>query len=218
MIEGGISQSDLEGRPATYSSTWSRAVRHPSGGFPFDAAGAIVHVMPKPGVTDPEAESARVLLADLGYPVTNVRTIRTYWIEGPVVSLPRLIERVLSNDAVELAVIGSLPFAELGQGQPYRFHRVEVRIHDLDDQALLQLSLEGQLALSLAEMKAIQRHFAALGRDPTDCELETLAQTWSEHCSHKTLRGALRLKGVRSTTCSSRPSSGRPTSWDATGW
>ena len=66
--------------------------------------------MPKPGVTDPEAESARALLADLGYPVTNVRTIRTYRIEGPVVALPRLIERVLSNDAVELAVIGSLPF------------------------------------------------------------------------------------------------------------
>ena len=44
-------------------------------------------------------------------------------------------------------------------------------------------------------MKAIQRHFAELGRDPTDCELETLAQTWSEHCSHKTLRGRIAFQG-----------------------
>ncbi len=44
-------------------------------------------------------------------------------------------------------------------------------------------------------MKAIQQHFAGLGRDPTDCELETLAQTWSEHCSHKTLRGRIEFEG-----------------------
>ena len=59
----------------------------------------------------------------------------------------------------------------------------------------MQLSREGQLSLSLAEMKAIQRHFADLGRNPTDCELETLAQTWSEHCSHKTLRGRITFEG-----------------------
>src|SRR5436309_2431094 len=40
-------------------------------------------------------------------------------------------------------------------------------------------------------MKAIQQHFRDLGRDPTDVELETLAQTWSEHCSHKTLKGRI---------------------------
>ncbi len=44
-------------------------------------------------------------------------------------------------------------------------------------------------------MKAIQRHFVELGREPTDCEIETLAQTWSEHCSHKTLRGRIAFEG-----------------------
>jgi phosphoribosylformylglycinamidine synthase subunit PurSL len=39
-------------------------------------------------------------------------------------------------------------------------------------------------------MQTIQ-HFRDLGRDPTDVELETLAQTWSEHCSHKTLAGRI---------------------------
>jgi phosphoribosylformylglycinamidine synthase II len=40
-------------------------------------------------------------------------------------------------------------------------------------------------------MQTIQRQFRELGRDPTDVELETLAQTWSEHCSHKTLAGRI---------------------------
>ena len=63
--------------------------------------GAIVHVTPKPGVTDPEAESALALLRDLGYAVDGVRSIRSYRIEGPAEQLPRLIHRVLANDAVE---------------------------------------------------------------------------------------------------------------------
>ena len=42
----------------------------------------------------------------------------------------------------------------------------------------------GPLALDLASMKAIQEHFRKLKRNPTDIELESLAQTWSEHCKH----------------------------------
>src|SRR5262249_47236173 len=45
------------------------------------------------------------------------------------------------------------------------------------------------------EMKAIQAHYREQGRDPTDIELETLAQTWSEHCSHKTLKGPVEMDG-----------------------
>jgi phosphoribosylformylglycinamidine synthase II len=161
----------------------------------WEGPGTVVHVMPKPGVTDPEGESALALLRDLGYPVEMVRTIRTYRIEGPAAGLPRMVARVLANEAVEMAVIGSLPFDNLGQGQPYRFRRIEVPLRGLDDQALMAVSRSGQLALSLAEMKTIERHFALLGREPSDCELETLAQTWSEHCSHKTLRGRISFEG-----------------------
>ena len=42
----------------------------------------------------------------------------------------------------------------------------------------------GPLALDLESMKVIQEHFQKLGRDPKDIELESLAQTWSEHCKH----------------------------------
>ena len=40
-------------------------------------------------------------------------------------------------------------------------------------------------------MKAIQAYFDKLGRNPTDVELETIAQTWSEHCKHKTFSGVI---------------------------
>jgi phosphoribosylformylglycinamidine synthase subunit PurSL len=57
---------------------------------------------------------------------------------------------------------------------------------DVSDDELQAISDSNTLALSLAEMKAIQAYFREL-RDgnPTDCELEVLAQTWSEHCKHK---------------------------------
>ncbi len=160
-------------------------------------AAHLVHVLPRPGVTDPEAESALALLRDLGLPLENVRTIRTYAIDGPLDQLPRLISRVLANDAVEQAVVGPLPFDRLGQGTNYRFRRVEIPILGKSDDELTRISRSGQLHFSLAEFRAIEAHFASLGREPTDCELETLAQTWSEHCSHKTLRGIIDFDGQR---------------------
>lgn len=42
----------------------------------------------------------------------------------------------------------------------------------------------GPLALDLTYMKAIQKYFKKLARNPTDIELESIAQTWSEHCKH----------------------------------
>ncbi len=53
----------------------------------------------------------------------------------------------------------------------------------------------GQLYLTLVEMQTIRDHFRGLDRDPTDIELETVAQTWSEHCSHKTLAGRIHYRG-----------------------
>ena len=45
-------------------------------------------------------------------------------------------------------------------------------------------SRRGPLALSLDYIETIRSHFKKLGRNPTDIELESLAQTWSEHCKH----------------------------------
>jgi phosphoribosylformylglycinamidine synthase len=72
-----------------------------------------------------------------------------------------------------------------------------VKILDADDTQLLKISEERQLSLSLEEMKAIQSYFSSLGRDPTDVELETFAQTWSEHCVHKTFKGTILTEDSR---------------------
>ena len=69
-----------------------------------------------------------------------------------------------------------------------------IDILDADDEKLQQISDEGTLSLNLAEMRAIQRYFARIGRNPTDVELETLAQTWSEHCVHKTFKGLIEYR------------------------
>jgi phosphoribosylformylglycinamidine synthase II len=63
-----------------------------------------------------------------------------------------------------------------------------VSLRDASDDALKDISAKGMLSLSLQEMKAVQAHFLTIGRDPTDVELETIAQTWSEHCVHKTFK------------------------------
>ncbi|GAC1472260.1 MAG: phosphoribosylformylglycinamidine synthase subunit PurL [Isosphaeraceae bacterium] len=160
-----------------------------------EGPGTVVHVLPRPGVTDPEAQSAQAVLRELGFDAENVRTIRTYRIEGPSELLPGLTRRVLANPAVEQVVVGALPFEKLGGGPPYAFRRIEFPVRGMDESALAALSKSGQLYLSLDEMKSIQAHFVSLGRDPSDCELETLAQTWSEHCSHKTLRGKIEFEG-----------------------
>lgn len=58
---------------------------------------------------------------------------------------------------------------------------------ELSELQLLRLSRDKVLSLSLREMKTMQNYFQKLQRNPTDIEIETTAQTWSEHCKHKTL-------------------------------
>ena len=68
-----------------------------------------------------------------------------------------------------------------------------VPVRNLDAAGLGALNAARAMALDPAELVAIQEHFRAEGRDPTDVELETLAQTWSEHCAHKTFRARITL-------------------------
>lgn len=162
--------------------------------------GQIVHVLPKPGVMDPVAQSTLQALQDLSLPVEQVRTLRKYWLsdlESP--ALQRLCQKLLANDSIEQVVVGPLLLDKLEVGSPYAFQLVHVPIRNLDDAALKLLSREGQLYLSLEEMQTIQTHFRGLDREPTDIELETIAQTWSEHCSHKTLAGRISYEDEHGT-------------------
>jgi phosphoribosylformylglycinamidine synthase len=150
---------------------------------------------------DPVALSVIEAAGGLGLPVREVRCFRRYFGPPRASHDPKtheiLFRKVLANEAVEQVVEGQLGLDHLSLGGAYEFRRVAVPLNDLDDQGLLRLSRVGQLSLSLAEMHAVRDHFRTLGRDPTDIELETLAQTWSEHCSHKTLKGPIDFEGRR---------------------
>lgn len=156
----------------------------------------LVYVLPKPGVMDPVADSAIMAARDSGWDVAAIRTFRKYWLpELPEASLNAICRRALSNDSIEQFVVGTLELTQLRLGGEYQFERVTIAIRDLDDDALERLSKDGQLYLTLVEMQTIRDHFVSLGREPSDIELETLAQTWSEHCSHKTLGGRIDYRG-----------------------
>src|SRR5262245_32381284 len=152
-------------------------------------------VLFKPGVMDPAALSVVEAARDLGIAVESVRTYRRYYGPPPGNARDVLFRKVLCNEAIEQVVEGPLTLDHLAIGTPYTFRLVTVPLRDLDDSALEKLSRDGQLSLSREEMRTIQAHCRTLGRDPTDVELETLAQTWSEHCSHKTLRGTIEFEG-----------------------
>jgi phosphoribosylformylglycinamidine synthase subunit PurSL len=155
--------------------------------------GGVVTVLFKPGVMDPVAQSILAAAGDLQVPLDDVRTFRRYFISWEITEadLQMLSQKILANDAIEQIVIGSIKEEHLRLGSPYQFQLVTVPLLNLDEVALEKLSKEGQLALNLEEMKTIQKHFQKLRRDPIDIELETIAQTWSEHCSHKTLKGSI---------------------------
>jgi phosphoribosylformylglycinamidine synthase len=157
----------------------------------------MITVLLKPGVMDPAAQSVIETCRDLGLAVQSVRTYRRYFTVEPLddEDRPVLFRKVLANDAIEQIVEGPLTLDHLSIGTPYHFRRVVVPLRGLDEDGLVKLSREGQLALNLAEMKSIQAHVRKLDRDPTDVELETFAQTWSEHCSHKTLKGQIDFEG-----------------------
>jgi phosphoribosylformylglycinamidine synthase len=146
---------------------------------------------------DPVAQSAEAAARDLGFVIGAIRTLRKYWIDADDRQVRAIGNRILANDAIEQVIIGVLPFDRLQFGSEYRFELRRTAVAGLDDAGLMQLSRSGQLYLQSAEMQTIQRHFAELGREPTDVELETIAQTWSEHCSHKTLAGRIAYRDER---------------------
>ncbi|MGC8804490.1 MAG: phosphoribosylformylglycinamidine synthase subunit PurL [Candidatus Ratteibacteria bacterium] len=71
-----------------------------------------------------------------------------------------------------------------------------IEVLNATDAELIDISKKGLLSLTLDEMKKIQKYFLAAGRNPTDLELEMIAQTWSEHCFHKTFKSRIHLTEI----------------------
>ena len=161
----------------------------------FSDAPFVLEVAYKPGVMNPEAASLMKSASDLG--ISGLVAADSAWqyaFYGEKVSqadVNRIINSLLVNATVEYVVKES-PATLIIKGTPG--HTAVVPVRGMNDGELEELSRD-KLFLNLQEMKVIQNHFNTLGRDPTDCEIEIIAQTWSEHCGHKTFRARLIVDG-----------------------
>ena len=162
----------------------------------------------KPGVTDNSGQAGLDGLSTIfpHHSGAQVATTRTYAFWGvPPGTPPEAISNALHNPMIERAAIsdsaecmaGAWPSLDFPERPPIPYSPPAVIDLEVSDSELVSISEKGLLALNLEEMQAIQNHYRdpdvrsarqTLGlppNAPTDAELECLAQTWSEHCSHK---------------------------------
>jgi len=169
-----------------------------------------VEVGYRPGVTDNAGRTAAEAIAlALARPMAAgeaVYTSRQYLFGGRLerAQVERIATELLSNELIQRSkVMDAEEFASAG-GFPVEVPRVggtgrppvqNISL-ELDDESLAALSRERVLALSVEELRAIRDYYRredvqrtrrerGLDPEPTDIELEALAQTWSEHCKHK---------------------------------
>lgn len=179
---------------------------------PFPAAfDVLIEIGFRPGVTDNVGRTAREAVQYLtGRPFAGGEAVYTsvqYLFRGAVdaVLAEKITRDFLANALIQRWTIVTAADFDRERGLPATVPRVavgsqQVTVRDIDlnvsDEELLAISKAGMLALTLEEMKIIQafaadprtvadRRSLGLGAALTDCELEALAQTWSEHCKHK---------------------------------
>ena len=172
----------------------------------------------RPGVTDDEGTSAQNALADLLNEPLDVHTQhifskKLYLLENdlPEADLRRIAEELLGNKLINWLEVGRVAegirdYTPRPGGGAEAITEV-ISLTGRTDSELLQLSKENIYALNLEEMRAVRDYFAApatqverqaagLSADPTDCELEIIAQTWSEHCKHKEFSALINYKDL----------------------
>ncbi len=193
--------------PVAQTARWTRLDRLSLAAEAPPEAAWVLEIAYRPGVTDNEGETILEGARRLEAPgLTLARALRRYLLPQQTDPVARAAD--LAIDLVQTTftyapgtrlderlafytMLATVP----EEGQPLI---ASVPLRQADDAALLRISQEGVLALDLDEMRAIRDYFAALGRDPTDGELETLAQTWSEHCSHKSFKARVLYRGATS--------------------
>jgi phosphoribosylformylglycinamidine synthase II len=158
-----------------------------------------------PGVTDNVGGTASEFLELAGATNDNdCFSSRLYLIKGDISRDDvEALSHTLSNSLIQRAQIKSVDEFKTDNGMDVVIPRVQLTNdgHVADDvdlnvsdddlnvigsQGIVNQdgTRRGPLGMSLPYMKAVQEHFKSIGRNPTDIELETLAQTWSEHCKH----------------------------------
>ena len=157
------------------------------------AKATLIEVHLRSGVTDPVAESVTAAMADMRVEANNVRTARKYILLGDISQsqIDTIAKKILANDCIEEVIVGNEAEPPSPHLKPYELKIIHWPIRDLDDEGLIRLSREKDLFLNLIEMQTVQKYYKELGREPSNVELESIAQTWSEHCVHKTLKSSV---------------------------
>ncbi len=148
----------------------------------------VVEVAYNAGVTDPVEETIMKALGDLG--VSGVRAVKTakrYLLQGQpaAAELETICSRLLVNPIVQ-HVVKEFHFPE-NPRYHFRLNQIDILSQAGRDET------SRQFGFTEDELQAIAGYFQRQNRNPTDVELETLAQTWSEHCVHKTFKGKTRM-------------------------
>ncbi len=160
-----------------------------------EAAGTdarVIEVALRPGVTDVTARELERGIVELGLPARRASTATRYELKGDLSEddLHRLARQLLCNETIEHYTLGVIP--PQFEATTTASNLVDaVRILGMDEDELIAVSKERMLSLNLEEMRQIQEFYKVMGRHPTDVEMETLAQTWSEHCVHKTFKARI---------------------------
>ncbi len=212
LVEADLSDKELSAfasGPLCDPVTQIQAIDRPLAPiFGFDW---LIQVGFRPGVTDNEGKVARealeLLLGRKLSEAENVYSLMQYLVKGKLSEedAERAARELLANELIERWWVVSSKDFDTEHGleipPPKVTEEPEIRVETFDlsklnDEELLRLSKERLLALNLKEMQTLRDYFAkpefikvrqdyGLGPEITDVELESLAQTWSEHCKHK---------------------------------
>ena len=156
-----------------------------------------IEVALRPGVTDPVATQIVRVAKMLGINgVEQACTGKRFIVKGQNLDeakLHELAQRLLSNPTIQHYQLGeidpSFPEKTASSGN------VEtISVAEMTDEELLNLSNQRRASLDLVEMKKVKNYFQEKKRCATDVEFEMIAQTWSEHCVHKTFKAEISYK------------------------
>ncbi len=168
----------------------------------------IVEICRKPGVTDAVANelvrAAREMgILGLNRAATGIRwELEADWLDEATLS--KLTRVLLANSVIERWEFGEIE-PVFPEEQPFVPAVECYDLRNMDDDSLLSLSSERRLALDLPEMKAIRAWSIAKEHKITDVELEMIAQTWSEHCVHKTFKADIEVRSDSNSSDGNSP-------------
>ncbi len=146
-----------------------------------------------PGVTDSAAESLARAAALLSIPLERAASgERLEYDEALSLEELNVFAHERINEVIQRFTVNNeitAPFVEISASSSNAVEIIVVR--GASDARLLEISKERRLALDLPEMQAVRKYYELEDRDASDIELEMIAQTWSEHCVHKTFRAQI---------------------------